>query len=94
MSKPSMQRPSAKRSPAARTAPARQEPPTSRRSSGRAGKAQVIERIQSDTREVHSGSLLTTLKRQGYEELPLEEIQDRLSKLRTSLAEFVISKRG
>lgn len=54
----------------------------------------MIERILSDTREVHSGSLLTTLKKQGYEELPLEEIQDRLSKLRTALAEFVISKRG
>lgn len=94
MSKASMQRPSAKRSPAARTASARKEPPASRRSSGRAGKAQVIERILSDTREVHSGSLLTTLKKQGYEELPLEEIQDRLSKLRTALAEFVISKRG
>lgn len=48
----------------------------------------------ADTREIRGGSLLTTLKRQGYEELPLEEIQDRLSKLRTALAEFVISKRG
>jgi hypothetical protein len=57
-------------------------------------KARVLERILHDTREVNGGSLLTTLRKQGYEELPLDEIQDRLSKLRTALGEFIVSRRG
>ncbi|MBM4125075.1 MAG: hypothetical protein FJ246_09025 [Nitrospira sp.] len=93
MSTTSKQRPSGKHA-AARSAPAGEKTSAPARASGRQGKACVIERIMADTREIRGGSLLTTLKRQGYEELPLEEIQDRLSKLRTALAEFVISKRG
>jgi hypothetical protein len=54
----------------------------------------VVERIHRETQEVNGGSLLTTLRKQGYEELPLEEIQDRLSKLRTALGEFIVSRRG
>ena len=60
----------------------------------RVAKKRAIERIQHDTTEVRSGSLLTTLRRQGYEELPLDEIQDRLSKLRNALAELIVSRRG
>jgi len=60
----------------------------------RVAKKRAIERIQHDTMEVKSGSLLTTLRRQGYEELPLDEIQDRLSKLRNALAELIVSRRG
>lgn len=66
----------------------------SRQGSSRRGKKRVIERIKQDTGQIQAGSLLTTLRKQGYEELPLEEIQDRLSKLRTSLAEFIVSRRG
>jgi hypothetical protein len=66
----------------------------SRQGSSRQGKKRVIERIKQDTGQIQAGSLLTTLRKQGYEELPLEEIQDRLSKLRTSLAEFIVSRRG
>jgi hypothetical protein len=54
----------------------------------------VLDRVMEDTREVRQGSFLTLLRRQGYEELPLEEIQDRLSKLRTALAEFIVTRRG
>jgi hypothetical protein len=53
-----------------------------------------MERIMRDTRDVRQGSFLTPLRKQGYEELPLDEIQDRLSKLRTALAEFIVSRRG
>jgi hypothetical protein len=53
-----------------------------------------VERIQRDTKEMSDGVFLTSLRKQGYEELPLEEIQDRLSKLRTALAEFIVSRRG
>ncbi len=60
----------------------------------REGKRRVLERIKAETTLVQHGSLVTTLRKQGYEELPLEEIQDRLSKLRTSLAEFIISRRA
>ncbi len=66
----------------------------SRQNPSRQGKTRVIERIKQDTGQIQAGSLLSTLRKQGYEELPLEEIQDRLSKLRTSLAEFIVSRRG
>lgn len=65
-----------------------------RQGSSRQGKKRVLERIATETAEVNAGSFLTVLKKQGYEELPLDEIQDRLSKLRTALAEFIISRRG
>jgi len=68
--------------------------PSGSRASSRVAKARVLERILHDTREVNGGSLLTTLRKQGYEELPLDEIQDRLSKLRTALGEFIVSRRG
>lgn len=68
--------------------------PDSRQGTSRQGKKRVLERIRQDTGEIQAGSLLITLRKQGYEELPLEEIQDRLSKLRTSLAEFIVSRRG
>lgn len=73
--------------PSSRSGQTRQGP-------SRLAKARVLERIQRETREVNGGSMLATLRRQGYEEHPLDEIQDRLSKLRTALAEFIISKRG
>nr|MBI3614464.1 hypothetical protein [Nitrospirota bacterium] len=66
----------------------------SRQGSSRQGKKRVLERIKQDTSQIQAGSLMASLRKQGYEELPLEEIQDRLSKLRTSLAEFIVSRRG
>ena len=65
-----------------------------RRTSSRLAKARILDRIRQDTQEVNSGSLVPTLRRQGYEELPLEEIQDRLTKLRTTLSEFILAERG
>jgi tartrate dehydratase beta subunit/fumarate hydratase class I family protein len=64
-----------------------------RRTPSRISKQRSVERIKHDTAAVNANSLLTTLRRQGYEELPIEEIQDRLSKLRTALAEFIVSHR-
>jgi hypothetical protein len=60
----------------------------------RVAKKRAIERIQHDTLEVRSGSLIPMLRRQGYDELPLDEIQDRMSKLRDPLAELIVVKRG
>ena len=67
----------------------RRGPQTARR----AAKQGLQDRMRADTEEVRRGSLVTALRKQGYEELPLEEIQDRLSKLRTALAEFIVSRR-
>ncbi|MGH7259047.1 MAG: hypothetical protein ACREI9_00005 [Nitrospiraceae bacterium] len=60
----------------------------------RISKQRAVERLKRDTEAVSQASLLTPLRRQGYEELPIEEIQDRLSKLRTALAEFIVSRRA
>lgn len=65
-----------------------------RRTPSRISKQRAIERLKRDTEAINKASLLTILKRQGYEELPIEDIQDRLSKLRTALAEFIVSRRG
>ncbi len=65
-----------------------------RKTPSRVSKQRAVERLKRDTQAVNQASLLTTLRRQGYEELPIEEIQDRLSKLRTALAEFIVSRRA
>jgi len=88
----------AKRASASTRKPAKAAPggnsSGNRQGSSRQGKKRVLERIATETAEINAGSFLTVLKKQGYEELPLDEIQDRLSKLRTALAEFIISRRG
>ncbi|MBI5776958.1 MAG: hypothetical protein HY444_06160 [Nitrospirae bacterium] len=79
---------------------ARPDSPTShdagsrRKTPSRVSKQRAVERLKRDTEAVNQASLLTALRRQGYEELPIEEIQDRLSKLRTALAEFIVSRRA
>ena len=57
-------------------------------------KSRLLERIREDTKEVNAGSLTRTLRKQGYEEIPLDELQDRLSRLRTPLADQIVSGRG
>lgn len=84
----------ARGSSATRKSSAAQDGGGNRQISSRQGKKRVLERIAAETGQISAGSLLTALKKQGYEELPLDEIQDRLSKLRTSLAEFIITRRG
>ena len=65
-----------------------------RRTPSRLAKARLAERIREDTKTLRAGSLTDTLRKQGYEEIPLQELQDRLSKLRTSLTETILSGRG
>ena len=60
----------------------------------RVAKGRALQRIQHDTVEVRSGTLIPTLRKQGYEEIPLDEIQDRMSKIRDPLAELIVTKRG
>lgn len=95
MSQASRQRPSVKRAASSKpTRSAKTGQRGKRQTPARVGKAQVLDRVMRDTSAIRQGSLLTLLRKQGYEELPLEDIQDRLSKLRTALAEFIVSRRG
>jgi DNA-directed RNA polymerase specialized sigma54-like protein len=57
-------------------------------------KRQLVKRILKDTEAVRSGSLVNRLRKQGYDQVPLDELQDRLSKLPTSLADFILKGRG
>ena len=57
-------------------------------------KIALVERMKHDTADVLSGSLVPTLRKQGYEELPLDEIHDRLAKVQMALADFILTKRG
>lgn len=65
-----------------------------RRTPSRLAKARLVERLREDTKVVNGGNLTTRLRRQGYEEIPLDELQDRLSKLRTGLGELILLGRG
>ncbi len=65
-----------------------------RRTPSRMAKSRLLERIREDTKEVNAGSLTRALRKQGYEEIPLDELQDRLSRLRTPLADQIVSGRG
>ena len=68
--------------------------PPQRRTPSRLAKARLNERIREDTKELREGSLLRSLRKQGYEEVPLDELQDRLSKVRTPLADLILLERG
>lgn len=67
---------------------------TGRRMPSRLVKRQLVRRILKDTEAVRGGSLVNLLRKQGYDQVPLDELQDRLSKLPTSLADFILRGRG
>jgi hypothetical protein len=64
-----------------------------RKISSRLAKRRLGERLRNDTAVFNQGNLAETLRKQGYEELPLDELQDRLSKLQTPLAEVILKGR-
>ncbi len=61
--------------------------------SSRLAKRRLNERLQDDTASFNQGNLADTLRKEGYEELPLDELQDRLSKLQGPLAELILKGR-
>jgi hypothetical protein len=61
--------------------------------SSRLAKRRLSERLRDDTAAFNQGNLAETLRKQGYEELPLDELQDRLSKLQAPLAEVILKGR-
>ena len=67
---------------------------TGRRMPSRLVKRQHVRRILKDTEAARGGSLVDLLRKQGYDQVPLDELQDRLSKLPTSLADFILKGRG
>lgn len=66
---------------------------TKKRGPSRTAKANLRQRINEDTAIMRGGTLLTMLKSQGYEEVPLEELQDRLSKLPDELGPLMVAGR-
>ncbi len=66
---------------------------TGQRVSSRLAKRRLGERLKNDTVSFNQGNLAETLRKQGYEELPLDELQDRLSKLQAPLAQVILKGR-
>jgi hypothetical protein len=65
-----------------------------RRISSRLAKRQLVDRLRRDT-ELHSvPTIANSLRKLGFEELPLDELQDRLSKVLSPLAESILKARG
>jgi hypothetical protein len=66
-----------------------------RRMPSRVMKRRLRERLASDTQLVNGGGIVGIFRKQGYyEELPLDELQDRLSKLQSPLAESLLKGRA
>ncbi|MGZ8383980.1 MAG: hypothetical protein ACXWWE_08230 [Nitrospira sp.] len=65
-----------------------------RRLSSQAMKKRLRERLAADTQQVLHSDIVNIFRKQGYyEELPLDELQDRLSKLQSPLADSLLKGR-
>lgn len=65
-----------------------------RRLSSQAMKKRLRERLAADTQQVLHSDIVSIFRKQGYyEELPLDELQDRLSKLQSPLADSLLKGR-
>ena len=61
--------------------------------SSRLAKRRLNDRLKEDTASYNGGNLVDTLRKEGYEEVPLDELQDRRSKLQGPLAEIILKGR-
>ncbi|MCX5725452.1 MAG: hypothetical protein NTX84_13240 [Nitrospirae bacterium] len=59
----------------------------------RLAKRRLGERLKNDTALFNQGNLADKLRKEGYEELPLDELQDRLSKMPGPLAAVILKGR-
>jgi hypothetical protein len=66
---------------------------TQQRVPSRLAKRRLNERLKSDTAAFNEANLADKLRREGYEEVPLEELQDRLSKMPGPLAAVILKGR-
>ena len=65
-----------------------------RRFSSQAMKKRLRERLAADTQQVLRSDVVSIFRKQGYyEELPLDELQDRLSKLQSPLVGSILKGR-
>jgi hypothetical protein len=70
-------------------------PAPRRKMPSRLMKRRLRERLAADTQLVNRGGIVAIFRKQGYyEELPLDELQDRLSKLQSPLAESLLKGRA
>jgi hypothetical protein len=67
---------------------------TQQRVPSRLAKRRLNERLKSDTAGFNTGNLADKLRREGYEEVPLDELQDRLSKMQGPLAAVILKGRA
>ena len=64
------------------------------RLSSQATKKRLRERLAADTQQMLHSGIVSIFRKQGYyEELPLDELQDRLSKLQSPLADSLLKGR-
>ena len=56
-------------------------------------KRRLSDRLKNDTASFNQGNLADTFRKEGYEEVPLDELQDRLSKLPGPLAAVILKGR-
>lgn len=66
-----------------------------RRLSSQTMKKRLRARLAADTQQVLQSEIVSIFRKQGYyEELPLDELQDRLSKLQSPLADSLLKGRA
>ncbi len=66
---------------------------TQQRVPSRLAKRRLGERLREDTALFNRGNLADKLRKEGYEEVPLDELQDRLSKMPGPLAAVILKGR-
>ncbi len=66
---------------------------TQKRVPSRLAKRRLGERLREDTVRFNAGNLAEKLRKEGYEEVPLDELQDRLSKMSGPLASVILKGR-
>jgi len=57
-------------------------------------KKAVLTKLKRSTQGIQGEGLLKYLRKNGFMEVPLEEIHDRLSKIRRSLSQLVLQERN
>jgi len=66
---------------------------TQQRVPSRLAKRRLRDRLNHDTEAFNQGNLAEKLRKEGYEEVPLDELQDRLSKMPGPLAAVILKGR-
>ncbi len=57
-------------------------------------KKAVLTKLKRSTQAIQREGLLKYLRKNGFMEVPLEEIHDRLSKIRRSLSQLILQERN